>query len=545
MRTRAARAVAAAFAIVTTTAASACSRGDRLEWPARPPGEQRGGVLRLATSEDVPTLDPALGYDTTSWAYEQHLFETLFTYDDAGELVPSLAEHWERSADGLRYTFTLPEGVVFSDGTPLTASDAAGSLERVLNPKTSSQGAEYYREIRGARDYVAGTSEHVAGLTTPDPRTLVIELEAPDALFLHKLALLFASVVPVALARRLGDDFSMAPIGSGPFVLREWRRGERIVLARNPRYRRADRPYLDGVVEQIGVNEQLTWLMFESGELDLSGIPPADFPAVMRDPSRADQLVHAATLTTEFIGINCQIPPLDDRRVRQALNYAVNKSEVIALLNGRGIVARGVVPANMPGYHAELDGYPYDPAKARALLESAGQGGGFSVELWTRGAGDLELKMAQKLQQDLARVGVTLSIKSVAWSSFLEAIRQPRTVPLFILGWSADFPDPENFLDILFHTGQDNNHSFYSNPEVDRRLEAARPITEPAARTRAYAEIERMIVDDAPVILLYQPITYVIHTPRVHGYRIHPLLPGRFTDVWLDPEPVAGGGSGR
>ena len=532
-------ALCAALALAAWLAAGAlgCTR-DRLDWPARTPGDRHGGVLRLAAAEDVPTLDPAVGYDTTSWFFEQHLFETLVTYDDANTLIPALAERWEVSPDRRRYRFTLVPGAVFSDGTLLTAGDVVGSLERVLDPHTRSQGAEYFRGIRGARDFVAGTAAHVAGLTGPDTRTLAIELEEPDPLFLHKLALMFAAVVPATLARQLGDDFVTRPIGSGPFVLREWRRGERIVLARNPRYRRSDLPYLDGVVEQIGVNQQLAWLMFESGELDVTQIPPADFPAVIRDPARTDQTIHATTLTTSYVGLNCQMTPLDDRRVRQALNYAVNRAEVIALLNGRGIAARGIVPPNLPGYHTDFPGYAFDPAKARALLAEAGWAQGFEIELWTQGS-DTDVKIAQKIQQDLAKVGVELGIKLVAWSSFLEAIRQPRTVPLFDLGWSADFPDPSNFLDVLFRSSRwdANNHTFYGNPAVDRLLDRAGAHADQAERMRLYAEAERLIVEDAPVIFLYHPITYVIRQPRVHGYTIHALLPARVTEVWLDPEP--------
>jgi ABC-type transport system substrate-binding protein len=511
-----------------------CER-DRLEWPARPPGEQRGGVLRLAAAEDVPTLDPAVGYDTRSWFFEQHLFETLVAYDERAALVPGLAEHWEVLADGRRYRFTLRPDLVFSDGTPLTLEDVTGSFERVLDPRTRSQGAEYFRGIAGAAEFVRGEAPHVAGLRTHEPRVVDIELVEPDPLFLHKLALLFAAVVPAERARRLGDDFTTQPLGSGPFVLREWRRGERIVLARNTRYRDRERPYLDGIVQQLGVNPELSWLMFESGELDVTGIPPADFPSVMRDPARAAQTMHGTALETMFVGLNCGMPPLDDRRVRQALNYAVNKADVIALLNGRGIEARGIVPPNMPGYHVELAGYPFNPEKARALLADAGLAGGFATEIWTQGT-DTDMKIAQKLQQDLAKVGVQLAIKNVAWASFLDAIRQPQTVPVFDLGWSADFPDPSNFLDVLFHSGGANNHSFYANPVVDASLEKTRTMLDETARFALDAEIERKIVDDAPVIFLYHPITYVMHDRRVHGYTIHPFLPARVGDVWLEPE---------
>jgi ABC-type transport system substrate-binding protein len=234
--------------------------------------------------------------------------------------------------------------------------------------------------------------------------------------------------------------------------------------------------------------------------------------------------------------LNCELPPLDDRRVRQALNYAVNREDVLALLNGRGIPARGIVPPNMPDYDPALPAYTYDPTRARALLASAGQAAGFTTELWTQ-SGDLDLKIAQKIQQDLAAVGVTLRIKQVAWSPFLEAIRQPRTVPMFDLGWNADFPEPSNFLQVLFHSSQHdaNNHTFYSNPVFDRLIERALHTTDPTTRMRLYADAEHLIVEDAPVIFLYHPISYAMRAPRVHDYRIHPLVPPRLTDVWLTP----------
>lgn len=524
--------------------AAGCMRDPPLEWPAREPGSQRGGVLRLAAADDVPTLDPALSYDSRSWTYQLHLFETLVTYDDESRIVPLLAERWTVSDDLRHYRFELHPGVVFSDGTPVTAADAAGSITRVIDPKTRSQGAEYYRGIRGAAAYADGTAPDVAGMQTPDATTLTIELDEPDPLFLDKMALLFASVLPIEYARRLGDDFTDRPIGSGPFVLREWRRGERLVLARNPRYRRTDRPFLDGIVEEPGVSSELGWLKFLSDETDLSGIPTADFPSVIRNPDPIGTLVHGATLVTNYIGLNCQMPPLDDRRVRQALNYAVDKSDIVELLNHRAVPAKGIVPPDMPGYTAEVAGYPYDPAKARALLQEAGQGSGFTTELWTQSS-DLDLKLGQKIQRDLADVGVTMEIKQVAWSVFLEAIRQPKTTPLFDLAWSADFADPSNFLDVLFHSSRSdaNNHSFYANPRFDALVERARTMRASPERTRLFVDAERLVVEDAPMIFLYHPISYVMTQKRVHGYSIHPLLPSRYTDVWLDPEPGQDAGS--
>jgi len=291
---------------------------------------------------------------------------------------------------------------------------------------------------------------------------------------------------------------------------------------------------LDGIEQLVGITEQLAWLKFESGELDVAAIPPAEFPRVMSDPSYAGRIVKGMTMTTSYIGINCAVPPLDRVKVRQALNYAVDKAGVIKLIGGRGIEAHGVLPPNMPGYDANLTGYPYDPRRARKLLRAAGLPHGFKTVLWTQNR-ETDLRVAQKIQQDLAAVGVSIEIKTVAWASFLEAIREPGRVPLFDLGWFADFPDPANFLEVLFDSRNfgANNHTFYINPKVNKLLANAREISDEEKRIQTYQEVERIVVADAPWIFLYHPITYAALQPRVHNYRIHPLRPPRVDRVWL------------
>jgi oligopeptide transport system substrate-binding protein len=497
-----------------------------------PPGAM---VLNLASISDVPTLDPAAGYDVESWMFEQMIFDTLVRYSDAGvDLVPDLATAWQSSPDATTFTFHLRRDAHFTDGHSVTSADFKYAIERVLDPATRSKGIEYYRAIAGAADFIAHRTKAVAGIETPDPWTIVFHLAAPDPIFLHKLAMPFASAVPRELVEKWGEDFSRHVVGSGPFVLKEWVGGQRIVLAKNPQYFVKGVPHLDAVVESIGVSEDLQWFKFEGGEIDVSNIPPAVFPYVMKTPRLRKLTLRIVTVTTRYLGMNCQMPPFNDERVRRAFNYAVNKPKLIAVLNGRGIVANGVMPPGLPGFDPHLPGYPYDPARARQLLEQAGLAHGFEATLWMP-ADQTMMILGQSVQQDLDLVGVHLMLKAIAFPPFLEAIRLPITVPLFFSGWEADFPDPANFLDVLLSRKQwgANNDAFFSDPRVDALLAEAAPLSDLARRYAIYDQAERIIVDDAPWVFLYYPITYEIQQPWVHGYVLNPMRPARLENVWL------------
>jgi ABC-type transport system substrate-binding protein len=519
------------LALAAALLAAACKPGPQINLP---PGAK---VLWLAVADDVPTLDPAIGYDTVSWTFEQAIFDTLVRYGDANvELQPDLALTWNISPDATTFTFHLRRDARFSNGQPVTGADFKYAIERVLKPSTRSKGSEYYRGIVGADDFVAGRATGVRGIELPDPYTMIFHLTGPDPIFIHKLTMPFAAAIPREAAEKWGEDFSHHVIGSGAFELSQWVAGQRLVMVRNPYYFARGLPRLDAVVEMTGVNEELEWLKYEAGEIDLSMIPPAEFPGVMKTPRLKALTIHNVTVTTDYLGMNCQMAPFDDVRVRQAFNYAINKEKLLALLNGRGVVARGVLPPSLPGYTADVKGYRYDPDKARRLLEAAGVRKDFAPVLWLR-ADQTMLLLAQSIQQDLALVGVNVLLKPVAWGPLLEAVRTPHNAELSMLGWEADFPDPENFLEVLFSKPQwgSNNDTFFYDPEVDRLLAQAAPIADLTRRLDLYRQAEQIIVNQAPWVFLYNPVSYVIRQPWVHDYVINPMRPSRLEKVWVSP----------
>jgi ABC-type transport system substrate-binding protein len=304
-------------------------------------------------------------------------------------------------------------------------------------------------------------------------------------------------------------------------VVTEWVYGQRLRLARNPGYFRPGLPRLDGVELTIGVSDQLAWFKYQRGELDIAGIPSAEFARVRADGRYRPLVIERTTLRTQYLGLNCAMPPFD-------------RVPVLELLDGRGVAATTILPPDMPGYDPTQPGYGYDPEGARARLAEGGAAAGFMSTLWvTRDDG--ALRIAQSLQQDLRAVSIGLEIKPVDFPALIEAIRHPGQVPLFLLGWEADFPDASNFLTVLLHSrSRDaNNNTFYANPAVDRLLDDAAPLVDPVRRLRLFHEAEALVLHDAAWVPLFHPVTFVVRHPRVRDYHLHPLRPARIEETWL------------
>jgi ABC-type transport system substrate-binding protein len=522
---------------------------------------QRGGTLHLAGVTDITTLDPAIGYDTGSWAYIRLIYRGLLDYDEGTRLVPCLAEKWDISPDGLTFRFSLRRGVRFSHGREVVAGDFKYALERVLDPATTSPGASFFWGLAGAQKYrearqaasrarrenpnalldpqIRAAAEGVPGIRAPDPYTLEIQLEQPDVSFLNILAMPFAYAVPREAVEEYGENLAVHPVGPGPFQLEEWVRGLRLRLVRNPHYYEPGRPYLDAIEVTFGGNELVNIMRFERGELDLSSLPETDFVRLTSNPRWKPNLLSQPQMAIWYLAMNTQMPPFDHRLVRQAVNWAINKEHIVKIINGRGVPAKGVLPPGMPGYQPDLKGYGCDPERARALLRQAGYPDGFATKLWVRtGRYAGEERIAQAVQQQLAEVGVKVELYPLTFSVWDELAGQPGNCPFTVSAWFQDYPDPSNFLDVLLNGKRIvpkhcNNLAFYNNPQVNRLFDRAAAMTDLAARLKVYQEAERLVVEDAPWVFLYHPITYQLRQPWVQNVRLHPVWPNRLEQLWL------------
>jgi ABC-type transport system substrate-binding protein len=340
--------------------------------------------------------------------------------------------------------------------------------------------------------------------------------------------------MPFTAPARAGSD-----LGSGPFELVRWDPGVRIVLARNPRYWDAAHVYLDGIEMLENVPRDVQFLMFERGELDTAERLSAPDLRWVRDQPAWAPFVHTRlTMNTYGSRMNVRDKPFDDRRVRQALNYALDKSHSVKLLSGAAVAAHGILPPGVLGRDDELQPYPHDPAKARALLAEAGYPDGFDVEYLIVNDDEAE-RLAGSLQHDLAEVGVRVGVTELALASYAEALGSARGPAFAKAGWIADYPDPSSFFDPSFHSRAladegTTNYASYANPELDALLDRARAERDDTARAELYRRAERIVYDDAPWLWDYHQQMVEVTQPYVRDYEPHPVWLRDYTHVWLD-----------
>jgi peptide/nickel transport system substrate-binding protein len=504
------------------------------------PLPKRGGTLRLVEQTEFRSLDPAIAYDSESVAVEKLLFRGLLNYDNGVNLAPDQAKDWSVSPDGKTYAFHLRPGVRFANGREVEAQDYVYSFERILNPATGSFGQGFFMDIEGARRFVAGQAAHVSGLQAPDRRTLIIHLRQPDFTFRYVLAMTFAVAEPRDVVRRYGKDFENHLIGSGPYRLAEWRRGIETRLVRNLYYTGSD-GYVNEVDITIVPDASTATMMLERNEVDRVLASPAEAIRFERNPRLRSWLVKVPTPETDYLFMNTEMKPFDNVLVRRAVNYAINKPRLLRLAGGLGTVAHGIAPSSMPWSNSGRPRYPYDPQKARELLREAGYPDGFKIALWFLQDRPIYVRLAEGVQQDLQQVGIRAALQPANFPAFDAQVSTRHQAPCGVWGWTEDYPDPGDFLDVLFNgehiTDTDcNNVSFYNNPKVNRLLDQAMHSLDSTERTRQFQEAEDLILQDGPWAPLIHEETPVLYNPRVHGDEPHSVLLWRFENMWLDPQ---------
>jgi oligopeptide transport system substrate-binding protein len=534
----------AALAALAALVAAACGppdHGPRFR-AAGSPLPRAGGTLRFAVKDQLRTLDPTIAYDEIGYYVLHPLFDTLVDFSPTSvEIVPRLARRWDISPDGLTYTFELRRGITFSDGAPITAAHFKFSLERAL-ATADSPFAEYLGDIAGAREVIEGKAPTCVGIVAEADRRLVIRLARVNPALLDILAMPFTTPQRPEHVAAAGDQLRRRPDATGPFELDSWDEGNRIVLRRNPNYYRPQRAHLDAIVMLENIPRDTQFQMFERGELDAAEkLAAPDYLFVMTEPAWQPYVHHAVGMNAFGSRMNVQVKPFNDRRVRQALNYALDKQHTARLLNGTTVQSHGILPPGMLGRDPDLAPYPHDVAKARALLAEAGYPDGLDVDYMTTYDEETE-KVAGSLQNDLAEAGVRVHLVVVSWTTWAIAPGQPTGPAFSYAGWTADYPDPTNFLDPRFHSRSikpdgSTNDSFYANPELDQLLDAARAELDPGRRDAMYRRAERILYDDAPWIWDYHRVNTEVTQPYVRGYEPHPIWLRDYTSAWLDLGP--------
>lgn len=528
-----------ALFVVTLGLTLGCQQ-DPPETRVRPqPEPHTGGTYRAALPFRPKILDPAFSTDIYSVTLIQQLFDGLVQFDRNLNIIPAVATSWEVSADGLIYRFNLRGDVKFHNDRPVTAQDFVYSFTRILNPREESSARSFFERVQGARAYLQGKSDQVSGLKAPDHYTLEITLREPFAPFLSLLAMKSSKVVPREEVGRLGKDFGHHPVGTGPFRLESWE-GDQILLRANPDYYEG-RPYLDKVLYVIYAGAQYDRMFqdFVAGKLEEAAVFGANRDRILE--SKTYKFYRKPTLSLQFFGMNCSYGPLRDRKVRQALNYALDKERIVqeAYLD-RFVPAATILPPGMPGYSPDNRAYAYDPQKARQLLKQAGYGPSqekLTLTLLSASRSEGAQKELAMVAADMAAVGVEVLVNyETDWPTF-EAALNSDELQMYRYAWFADIPDPDNFLRILCGSESGYNYMRYHNPEVDQLLRQALAETDFLKRMAFYRKAEHIILDDAPMIPWMYWTFESAFQPHVRGLEISalgaPYIPVK--KIWLNP----------
>ena len=459
------------------------------------------------------TLDPARAGDTYSSGVIDRLFDGLMRLDRVRNVPePELAASYTVSGDGLVYTFHLLPDARFHNGRLIRASDFKYSWERVLAPETDSPKVWLFELIAGVDAFRVGEADSVAGIEVEDPHLLRVRLEKPLVPFLYHLTDPAASVVPEEEIRALGESFARQPIGSGPFRFQSWTE-DRLTLAAfdDQPQRPLEVRYL--TYQVAGSDEALR--LYQADELDLVSRIPAGSLASLRQTFSADLRLFPGALWSGYC-FRCDQEPFDDPTVRRAFSLAIDRDALVRELGQlQRTAAVGFVPQGIPGHDPATLTHGHDLEQARGLLADAEYpgGAGFPAQVYVSFTGELAERVARFLIAELSRLGVELDHQVMDFSSLLEAQHEGH-LRLHSYSWVGEYPDPEPYLRPVFHSRGPSNAMAYSNPEVDRLLDAAQAERDPNRRRALYRRAEALIVDDAPCVALYQVTEAILLRPR-------------------------------
>ncbi|AOE88159.1 ABC transporter substrate-binding protein [Pseudomonas sp. TCU-HL1] len=485
---------------------------------------------------------------TTTNASADVLMNRLVEFDaQQGKLVPSLAERWEVSADGLTYTVHLRQGVAFHNtdyfkpSRTLNAEDVVFSFQRMLDPanpwhKVAQSGFPHAQSMQ--------LPSLIKSIDKVDDQQVRFSLNKPDATFLATLSMGFASIYSAEYAGQLMQAgtpsmLNAQPIGTGPFIFRRFQKDAAVRYAANPDYF-GGKPGVDDLVFAITPDANVRLQKLRRGECQIALSPkPLDVQSAAGDKNI--RVIQTPAFMTAFVGINSQHPPLDKPQVRQAINLAFDKASYLkAVFEGSASAADGPYPPNTWSYAKDLPAYSHDPQKAKALLAEAGFKDGFKTTIWTRPSGSLlnpnPSLGAQLLQADLAKVGIQAEIRVIEWGELIRRAKAGEHDLLF-MGWAGDNGDPDNFLTPQFSCASVQsglNFARYCNADLDKLIADGKTHADPAERTTLYTKAQQIVREQALWLPLAHPTAFALTRANVEGYQVNPFGRQDFAKVRLD-----------
>ncbi len=489
-------------------------------------------VLVFGRGGDSTSLDPAITTEGESFKVTQNLYETLLNFGEQDTTIkPGLAKKWTVSDDGLTYTFELQEGVKFHDGTDFNADAVIKNIDRwkagtkeqfyYFNSMFKAEGADLIKEVKADGDY-----------------KVIFTLTRPQAPFLKNLAMSpFGIASPTAFEKH-GDKFAQNPVGTGPFKFVDWKPNQTITIEKFEDYWQKGLPKLDRVIFQVIKDNSARLNALIKGDIDLAdGVNPSDGKTV--EGNSALQLIERPSMNVGYLGLTNTRAPFDNKLVRQAVNYAIDKQAIVdAFFEGRAQVAANPMPPSISGYNEDIDPYPYDPTKAKELLAEAGYDGK-EIELWAMPVARPYMpdaaKVAEVIKKNLEDVGIPAKIVSFEWATYLDKTKNGEA-DAFMLGWTGDNGDADNFIYTLLDKDNigSNNYAYYSNDEVHDLLIAAQSETDEAKRNELYKKAQVIIHEEAPWVPLAHSTPLLAAKSSVKGFKPHPTGSDKLVNVSIN-----------
>lgn len=495
-------------------------------------------ILIFGRGGDSVSLDPITVTDGESFKVTKNIFDTLVNFGEQDtEIEGALASDWVAEEDGLTYTFTLEEGVTFHDGTDFNAEAVVANFDRWAAGDADQ--FPYYGSMFGG--FGDDEGHVIESVEATGDYEVTISLKRPMAPFLKNLAMSPFGIASPTAFEEAGDAFGDNPVGTGPFKFVQWNRNDTIRIEKFEDYWVEGEPKLDEVVFRSIPDNSGRLNALLAGEIDLAdGINPSDAATIEGDDNL--QLFERPSMNVGYLGLTATREPFDDPLVRQAMNHAIDRQALVdAFFEGRGEVAKNPMPPVISGYNDDIEGYEYDPERAKELLEEAGLGDGFEMELWAMPVPRPYMpdgqKVAEAIQSDLAEVGITATIVSYEWATYLEKAANGEA-DAFLLGWTGDNGDADNFLYVLLDQDNigSNNYTYYENQELHDILIAAQTEVDEDARNELYMQAQEIIHEDAPWVPLAHSTPLLAGGSNVVNFKAHPTGSDKLASVDMELE---------
>ena len=489
-------------------------------------------VLVFGRGADSVSLDPGIVTDGESFKVTQNLFETLLNFGEQDTTIhPGLAKEWTVSDDGLTYTFQLQEGVKFHDGTDFNAEAVIKNVDRWKGGK--EEDFYYFNSM-----FKAEGEDIISEVTAEGDYTVIFKLSRPQAPFLKNLAMSPFGIGSPTAFEAAGDKFGDNPVGTGPFKFTEWKRNDSITIEKFEDYWEEGLPKLDKVIFRSIPDNSARLNELIAGHIDLAdGVNPSDGKTV--EGNSELQLIERPSMNIGYLGLTNTRAPFDNKLVRQAVNYAINKQAIVdAFFEGRAEVAANPMPPSISGYNDAISPYPYDPEKAKALLAEAGYDGK-EIELWAMPVPRPYMpdgaKVAEVIQKNLEDVGIPSKIVTFEWATYLDKAKDGEA-DAFMLGWTGDNGDADNFIYTLLDKDNigSNNYAYYSNDEVHDLLIKAQSETDENVRNDLYKKAQEIIHEDAPWVPLAHSTPLLAAKAGVKGFLPHPTGSDKLDNVSIE-----------